>query len=443
MANLDDVKRRLAALLSMTTAAGCTEAEAEAAAAKAAQLMRQHGLEAADLVMGCEAVPCTRRPTVVHELWSVLAALTGCTTVRDAADGTLSYVGRQPGPAVATYLHVFLHRHIEASTAAYRRSAQYKRRARGAPRRRACEAFRTGMVERLQLALVVHFGAPDMARIEEARDHVQRLYEGRPPRGGRDRVATGAGWGRQEAAVMTAARKYTPTPFRKQLYAKVQIARKQLSLGEDTYRALLEGRYGVESLTQLSGGQLVDLVEHLRSLGFKPAKRPPARAGTRRPLADGDEARKVRALWLSLYHLGVVRDPSETALERFLERQSGGRGKGVPKLQWMRSAQALKVIEALKAMGARPVEQGGGGVDWAPYRVRGEMPGEVRVVEFPRRRVVEAQCKILGITLREAEQAGRDGGPRQAGFAFYANADWDRLIEHLGDRVRAARGGDD
>lgn len=176
--NLDTIKRKLQALLSMTTAAGCTEAEAQAAAAKAAELMRRHGLTEADLVMAREGVPCTTRPTVVDDLWHMLAWLTGCAMVRDLPAGLMQYIGRQPGPTVATYLHVFLHRHIEAAVAAYKASPEYKRKRTIATRRRACEAFRAGMVDRFQVALVRHFGRPDPLLLEAAKEYKLQLYGG-------------------------------------------------------------------------------------------------------------------------------------------------------------------------------------------------------------------------------------------------------------------------
>ena len=53
-------------------------------------------------------------------------------------------------------------------------------------------------------------------------------------------------------------------------------------------------------------------------------------------------------MWISLYNLGAVRNPSNAALEAFAARQLG-----VAKLQWANQAHGYKLIEALKAMGAR------------------------------------------------------------------------------------------
>ena len=51
---------------------------------------------------------------------------------------------------------------------------------------------------------------------------------------------------------------------------------------------------------------------------------------------------------VSLHQLGVVRDPSEGALESFGRRQLG-----VDRLQWADEGQAYRLIEALKAMAER------------------------------------------------------------------------------------------
>ena len=75
--------------------------------------------------------------------------------------------------------------------------------------------------------------------------------------------------------------------------------------------------------------------------GFRP--KPAKRAGTR-PLAPGRQPRKMRALWLALYHLGEVRDPSEAALAAFAKRITG-----IDALQFLEPHEANAVIEGLKS----------------------------------------------------------------------------------------------
>ncbi len=53
-------------------------------------------------------------------------------------------------------------------------------------------------------------------------------------------------------------------------------------------------------------------------------------------------------MWISLHQLGVVRDPSEAALERF-----GARQLGVERLAWAGGSEGYRLIEALKAMAQR------------------------------------------------------------------------------------------
>ena len=107
-----------------------------------------------------------------------------------------------------------------------------------------------------------------------------------------------------------AKQKFPATPIRKGLYAKINIGRNELRWDDDDYRQVIADRFdGATSLTQLNVSELENLLEHMKGCGFKvkrkqgPRRGPPA-AGTR-PLASEPDAKKIRALWLSLYHLGV------------------------------------------------------------------------------------------------------------------------------------------
>mgnify|MGYP003674759050 CR=1 FL=1 len=126
---------------------------------------------------------------------------------------------------------------------------------------------------------------------------------------------------------------------RRSLIGKIHVARKQIGIVEDDYRQLMLDTTGEISLTKCSEAQLVQMVEALKSKGFKATK--PKRA-------DYPGARKARALWISLYHLNVIENPSEQALEAFAKRQLG-----VAKLQWADQGKIYKLIEALKSMAER------------------------------------------------------------------------------------------
>lgn len=182
-----------------------------------------------------------------------------------------------------------------------------------------------------------------------------------------------------------------PSPRRKQLLAKVHIAKKQLGLSDDDYRDTLQGLFGVRSASKLSDRRLTELVEYFKSVGFKPLPRKSASRKSKPPVAaehKQDLIRKMRALWISLYHLGVTRDRSDDALTAFARRVSGGRSTGVRSLNWLDEESAEKVIEALKKMAEREAD-----VDWSAYMI-GIGPN-TRMVYKPRARVVEALWRIM------------------------------------------------
>lgn len=139
------------------------------------------------------------------------------------------------------------------------------------------------------------------------------------------------------------------------------------------------------SITQLTVSELEDFVRQLKSDGAKFTKsKAPARAG-KRALVDGPEFTKMRALWISLYHLAVVRNPSEQALVDYAKRVSGGRNKGKEAMQWLTPSEKRNVIEALKAMAVRDADVCWDGFDFI------DKPQEFRPCE----RVIRAQWAIM------------------------------------------------
>jgi phage gp16-like protein len=146
---------------------------------------------------------------------------------------------------------------------------------------------------------------------------------------------------------------------RRSLIAKINIGRSQLGMVEDDYRALLFETTGQISLRQCDDAQLAAMVDALKHKGFRPLPRP----GQPRP-AQHPMARKARALWISLHHLGVVRNPGEPALEAFAKRQLK-----CERLVWARQSDAYKLIEALKVMAERHgwAQTNGAGKPLSPY----------------------------------------------------------------------------
>lgn len=137
---------------------------------------------------------------------------------------------------------------------------------------------------------------------------------------------------------------------RRAAVVKVQIARRDLGLDEDTYRAMLTRITGQSSASACTDAQLGVVLDELAAKGWKPKVVQGGRTAPRgRPgRADQPVARKARAMWISLHQLGVVRDPSEAALEAFARRQLG-----VDRLRWAVASEANAMIEALKQMAER------------------------------------------------------------------------------------------
>lgn len=230
---------------------------------------------------------------------------------------------------------------------------------------------------------------------------------------------------------MSAAPKKKIDPYRRSLYGKIEVAKKALGLDDDTYRDIVEQQFNKRSRINLSNTQLVDLIEHFKTLGFKPKRKPPARAGQEK-LADGRSHKKIRALWISLYNLGIVRDPSEAALGNYVKRMAK-----VDNLQWLKSDAAFSVIEALKSWASRE-----GGVNWEGYRTA------VNVEYRPRLRVIEAQWSAL----HKLGVAKLDNFSAVSAYLGYAlelkrelnlfnltDEESDRAIEILGKRLRGAK----
>lgn len=159
----DRIKHKIAALMKMTSASGCTEAEALAAAEKAAALMRDHDLTEADITIGEASVRQKSKGRGARDpLWRAVAHCTNTAatylTEGGARGADLVFIGRDPGPEIAAYLVVVLNRAVDTGIAAFKAGAFYRRRRSEATRRTAVRDFTAGMVLRLRLRLVEIFG---------------------------------------------------------------------------------------------------------------------------------------------------------------------------------------------------------------------------------------------------------------------------------------------
>ncbi|MCO4053427.1 MAG: regulatory protein GemA [Bosea sp.] len=123
--------------------------------------------------------------------------------------------------------------------------------------------------------------------------------------------------------------------------ARIHIAKKQLALEEEDYRAILERATGKSSAREMTEAERGRVLAEFERLGFRAR---PARAG--RPA----HVRHIYALWGELQACGaVVRGPrGAPALRAFVRRQTG-----VAAPEFLSPAQSTSVTEALKGWIAR------------------------------------------------------------------------------------------
>ncbi len=140
---------------------------------------------------------------------------------------------------------------------------------------------------------------------------------------------------------MNSALKSPSSALRTRLIAKIHVAKKEMAMSDDDYRAFLTRVSGKSSSSALAISALENVLEEMKSMGFK-AKQAPKKAGTRRQ-DKSPQSRKIRGMWITLHQMGQVEDPSEQALNVFVERITG-----ISDLKWLWSRDADKVIKALR-----------------------------------------------------------------------------------------------
>ena len=128
--------------------------------------------------------------------------------------------------------------------------------------------------------------------------------------------------------------------IRRRELAQIHVAKTQLGLDDDTYRAMLWTVARVKSAADLDWAGRKKVIDHLKARGFK--VRPAKKSGARR-LASDAQSRMARGLWIELHQVGAVGDPSEKALGAYVKRMTR-----VDSLEWLSGTQLQTVIESLK-----------------------------------------------------------------------------------------------
>lgn len=167
----DNLRRKLAALKAMAMGKGTTEGEALAAAAKMAEIMREHELTDDDLEFDEADAPMRRkRPGPRTGLIGTISVATNCAgTIISEQTPCVVFLGNAPGPQIAAYLHVVCDRAINTAVASFKKTPEYTRRRTITTRRASVHDFTAGMVARLSLRIMELFAdTMDDAKRREA-----------------------------------------------------------------------------------------------------------------------------------------------------------------------------------------------------------------------------------------------------------------------------------
>ena len=125
---------------------------------------------------------------------------------------------------------------------------------------------------------------------------------------------------------------------RKRELGHIHQGKAALRWSDDDYRFHLRELTGKASSAELDAAGRRKVLEHMASLGYTP------KAAKFQPF---DQAAKIKWLWKKIGEAGGLRDASPAALLAFVGRSAGA---GVSDLKFLPTAEASKVIEALKAM---------------------------------------------------------------------------------------------
>lgn len=192
---------------------------------------------------------------------------------------------------------------------------------------------------------------------------------------------------------------------------------RQLGITEDSdKRAIYVRATGQPRLSLMSSQEQEAVVTELRKLGFRPAGH---RSDGRKRLT-GKYAKKMQALWIAGYNLGVVRNPDDEAIKVFICGHAN-----IDSAEWLRYADdATRCIEPLKAMLARD-----GGVIWKQQAGAKISDGQ---------RIAYAQWKILKpgdpgfwAAVKDIVDFGTDGPTKEQ---------WITVMNHFGKLIRGRKG---
>lgn len=210
----------------------------------------------------------------------------------------------------------------------------------------------------------------------------------------------------------------------------IHVAKKQMGLDDDTYRAKIFNIVGKPSSILMTEAERQKVLSVFRDEGFAP--KPADRRPDGRQKLTGKYAKKLQALWIAAWNLGLIDNRDDAALLAFVKRQTG-----VDHTRFLaHHDDATKAIDGLKAWINRAAHVGLGnsnGYDW---------------LQADGGKIAWAQWKILnpGATLmvRQGfdEMVALVLGTAGVYLGSVTSSQWQMIMNELGERVRARKAGE-
>jgi len=196
----------------------------------------------------------------------------------------------------------------------------------------------------------------------------------------------------------------------------LHTVRTRIGIDEDCFRDLCETITGKRSTRAMNDNERYAVRD--RMLADYPAAARPRKA------LSGPYAKKLQALWISGWNLGLITDRKDAALIAFVKRQTG-----IQSTSWLRDPKdADKAVEALKKWLERA------GVDWSVIK---GYPAHTRQ---PGYKIAWAQCYMLAPSdprARFFQTLQEEVGDLM--MSKMRPADWIKVMNALGEQVRAKK----
>ena len=196
----------------------------------------------------------------------------------------------------------------------------------------------------------------------------------------------------------------------------LHTVRTRIGLDDDCFRDLCEQLTGKRSTRAMNDNERYAVRDRMLA-DYPAAARPPK---SKKHLS-GSYAKKLQALWISGWNLGLVKNRNDEALIAFVKRQTG-----IQSMTWLRDPEdADKAVEALKKWLERA------GVDWTVDKLT---PAHARAPGF---KIAIAQSFLLNPERPSDALVGimHELFPNPA-IVKMRPADWIKVMNALGEEIR-------